>query len=102
MVALAGFASRPRRSLVFSSCKFLHEVALFPSVTSWTSGFAMRWAGPLHSRFKVVWEKASSFRLAVVAAPLLLSLVAGVGVSYQVRSILVMTMLIQLALGSFA
>src|SRR4051812_4349045 len=94
IVALVSSASRPGRSLVFSPCIFFREVAPFPSVASWTSELALRWAGPLHSCFKAVWEKTSSFQLTVVAAPLLLSLVAGAGVTYEVRSILIGTTLI--------
>src|ERR1041385_567321 len=63
----------------------------------------MRWARTLHSCFKVVRAKIS-FRLAVVVAPLLLSLGANICVGYQVRSSLVKSSLglLILILGCFA
>src|ERR1041385_3564124 len=63
----------------------------------------MGWARTLHSCFIVVRAKVS-FRLAVVVAPLLLSLGANICVGYQVRSSLFKPSfgLLILILGCFA
>lgn len=85
-------------------CELFHEVAVFPSVTRWTTGFTVCWSRSFQGFFKAIWGSETSFRLVVVVAPLLLPLETNIRVGYQVGSILVESSLglLILALRSFA